>query len=277
MAQTDSELLEAARAGDRAALEALLVRHQDQVYRFGMKLCRDPADAEDVVQNTLLAMARSIGDFEGRSSLSTWLYSIARSYCIKQRRKSKFAPDEVKSLDTQVAPESAVLADAARAPDEAALGHEIEAALEEAIRALDPEYRDVLVLRDLEGLTAAEVAEVLELSVAAVKSRLHRARLQVRERVAPVLGVDAPVDAPSTDACPDILLMYSQHLEDEISAELCGEMERHVAGCARCRGTCDSLKRTLVLCKSTGRAAHVPASLQDSVRAALREFLAEAR
>ena len=88
----DVELLEAGRHGDARAVEALLVRHQERIYRFGMRLCRDPEDAKDVLQETLLAMARSVRDFGGRSSLSTWLYSIARSFCIKKRRRSKFAP-----------------------------------------------------------------------------------------------------------------------------------------------------------------------------------------
>ena len=94
-------LLEAARAGDPVALEALLERFQPRVYRFGMKMCRDQEDAEDVLQETLLAMARTIRDFRGASSVTTWLYTIARSFCIKKRRKSKFAPDHIESLDTE--------------------------------------------------------------------------------------------------------------------------------------------------------------------------------
>ena len=101
--EADRELLVQARAGDAQALEQLLERHQAQVYRFGLKMCRDPEDAKDVLQDTLLAMARGVRDFRGASSISTWLYAIARSHCIKKRRKSKFAPEEERSLDTEVA------------------------------------------------------------------------------------------------------------------------------------------------------------------------------
>jgi RNA polymerase sigma-70 factor (ECF subfamily) len=76
--ELDQQLLERARAGDRAALETLLERHQPQVYRFGLKMCRDPEDAKDVLQDTLLAMARGVRDFRGASSISTWLYTVAR-------------------------------------------------------------------------------------------------------------------------------------------------------------------------------------------------------
>src|SRR6187397_3584686 len=108
--------------GDRQALEALLERHQAQVYRFGMKMCRDPEDAADVLQDTLLAMARTVRDFRGASSLSTWLYTIARSFCIKRRRRSKFAPEEARSLETGAKVEANRLADPGNAPDEALSG-----------------------------------------------------------------------------------------------------------------------------------------------------------
>jgi RNA polymerase sigma-70 factor (ECF subfamily) len=272
--EADRELLEQARAGDDRALERLIERHQAQVYRFGMKMCRDPEDAKDVLQDTMLAMARGVRDFRGASSISTWLYTIARSHCIKKRRKSKFAPEQERSLDTDAAPEVRRLADPAQGPDEELAGRQVERALEQAIAALEPMYREVLLLRDVEGLTAPEVAEVLGVRVQAVKSRLHRARLAVRANVAPVLGI--PDDSPAAPGtCPDVLTVFSQHLEDEISADVCAQMERHIAACGRCRGACDSLKHTLALCRTAGPSVEVPASVQASVKVALRNFLAE--
>jgi RNA polymerase sigma-70 factor (ECF subfamily) len=273
--ETDQALLDRARAGDAQALEQLLERHQAQVYRFGMKMCGDPEDAKDVLQETLLAMARGVRDFRGASSISTWLYTIARSFCIKKHRKSKFAPADERSLDADGAPEEPQLADDAKSPEEVLAGKQIEHALEQALGALEPIYREVLVLRDIEGLTAPEVADVLGVTVQAVKSRLHRARLSVRARLAPLLGVppEAAVSAPGT--CPDVLTLFSQHLEDEISPEVCVEMERHLATCSRCRGTCESLKRSLAVCRAAGPAAPVPRSVQASVKVALRDFLAE--
>ncbi len=272
--RTDSELLEAARGGDARSLESLLERHQAQVYRFGMKMCRDPEDARDVLQDTLLAMARGVHDFRGASSISTWLYTIARSFCIKKRRRSKFAPEPERSLETDAAPETAELADPGRGPDEVLAAREVHDALEQAIAALEPKYREALVLRDVEGLSAADVAEVLGISVQAVKSRLHRARVSVRAYVAPLLGIVPEPGPAAAETCPDVLLLFSRHLEDEISAEDCAEMERHVESCSRCRGTCESLKRTLALCR-TSPAAPVPPGIQESVRVAVRNFLAD--
>ena len=179
----DARLLAAARAGDRHALDVLLQRNQSRVFRFGMKMCRDPEDAKDVLQDTLLAMARGVRQFRGASSLSAWLFTVARSLCIKKRRRSKFAPQREHSLDGQATPQAKELPAPARDPDEALAGKQLEQSLDLAIQALEPKYREALLLRDVEGLSAPEVAEVLGVSVQAVKSRLHRARLAVRERL----------------------------------------------------------------------------------------------
>lgn len=266
----DSDLLDAARGGDRAALEALIGRHQAQVYRFGLKMCRDPEDAQDVLQDTLLALARGVRDFRGGSSISTWLYTVARSFCIKKRRRSKFAPTE-SSLEGAAAREAELLVAPTLGPEDSYASRQVEEALETAIRSLEPMYREVLLLRDVEGLTAPEVAEVVGISVQAVKSRLHRARLAVRDHLAPALGV--PQSGQPLGSCPDVLTMYSRHLEDPVSAEMCRLMEEHLQGCQRCQSSCDSLKRTLALCRTSGPRTEVPAAVQQAVKHALRDFL----
>lgn len=270
MPADDQELLDRVRSGQTDALELLLERHQSQIYRFGMKMCRDPEDAKDVLQDTLLSAARTVKDFRGGSSISTWLYTVARSFCLKKRRKSKFAPKEVVLPLDGVAEH---VADPANGADETLASKQVEQALETAIGGLEPMYREVLLLRDVEGLTAPEVAEITGASVQAVKSRLHRARLAVRAQLAPLLGfaTDLPV-APGT--CPDVLALFSAHLEGEISPDVCAQMERHIDACPRCRGTCDSLKRTLSLCHATMPGPQVPSAVQASVKVALRNFLA---
>src|SRR5690242_6632611 len=216
MNDRDDELLAAARAGDAGALERLLERHQRRVFRFGLKMCGGEEEAKDVLQETLLAAARGIREFRGAASVSTWLYAIARSFCIKGRRTSKFAPAQVDSL-SDVARQANEVPDQARGPDEVAAGAQVQPALQDAISALEPMYREILVLRDVEGLSAAEVAEITDLSVEAVKSRLHRARVSVRERLAPVLGLPEPARrAAEAQECPDIVDLFSRHLEGEI-------------------------------------------------------------
>jgi RNA polymerase sigma-70 factor (ECF subfamily) len=278
---TDGELFERVRAGDRAALELLLERHEPAVLRFGMQMCGDVEDARDVLQETLLAAARTAPEFRGDASVSSWLYAIARSFCIKKRRRRKDAPARVESLDALADGEAAVIPDAGRGPDEALHDRRVGEALREAIAALDPGQREVLVLRDVEGLTAPEVAEVTGLKVEAVKSRLHRARLAVRERIAPLLGLGPEPAAVATEprapgaGCPDVLSLLSQHLEGDIGPSVCAQMEAHVAACPRCRHACDSLKRAVAICRSTPSPT-VPTELRASIRRAVRELRATA-
>jgi RNA polymerase sigma-70 factor (ECF subfamily) len=267
---SEGDLLRAARAGSGEALEALLQRHEARLYRFARRLCRHREDAEDVLQDSLLAAARGLPRFRGASSVSTWLYTIARSFCIKKRRRSVFAPLEV-SLETEASERVRGLAHPARPPDEALEASRLEAALERAIAALDRPYREVLLLRDVEGLSAAEVARVTGLSVAAVKTRLHRARGRLREALAPLV---APRGAPAAARpCPDIVRLFSRHLEGDISARTCARMEKHMAGCPRCQAACDGLKEVLRACRMAP-SPEVPKALQDEVRRAVHELVA---
>jgi RNA polymerase sigma-70 factor, ECF subfamily len=271
LSQPDDELLGRARDGDAQALETLILRYQPRVYRYGMSMCGDHDAAGDVAQETLLAMARSVGDFRGDSSVGTWLFTIARRFCMRKRRRSKFAPATEHSLDALGPDGTAHLSDPAPDPESTAAGREISAALTAAIDALEPGQREVLVLRDVEGLSAPEVAQVLGISVDAVKSRLHRARVAVRERIAPLVGTVSPPSAKPA-SCPDVLSLFSRHLEGDIAPDICAQMEAHLERCGDCRGVCDSLKQTLASCRALAT-RDVPTPVAESVRAAVRAFL----
>jgi RNA polymerase sigma-70 factor (ECF subfamily) len=231
-------------------------------------MCRNTEDAGDVVQETLLAMARSVREFRGDVSMSTWLDTIARRFCIKKRRRSKFAPALEASLEALPPERRERLSGPAPDPEQYARGREIEAAVGTAVDSLDAAQREVLVLRDVERLSAPEVAKVLNISVQAVNCRRHRARLAVRQRVAPALGL--PIGAPApTPRCRDVLMLFSRHLEGEIASNVCAEMEMHLDRCGHCRGACESLKRTLSPCSAIP-VPEVPVSVKESVRKAIR-------
>ena len=189
----DVTLLQAARDGDRDALDALLRLHLPRVYRFGMRMCRDREDAQDVLQDTLFAASRGLQGFRGSSSFSTWLYTIARSFCIKKRRRSVHAP-EIVSLEDDAGARAEDPADGGADPERLLSEQELAAALASAIASLPPAYREALVLTEIEGLPAAEAATAAGVGVRALKSRLHRARSAVRARIAPLLTPAAPTD-----------------------------------------------------------------------------------
>ncbi|MFH1811372.1 MAG: sigma-70 family RNA polymerase sigma factor [Pseudomonadota bacterium] len=269
----DAALTASAQQGDRKALEELIRRHEAQVFRFGQRMCRNPEDAEDVLQETFLAMTRTLDGFRGASSVSTWLYTIARSFCIKKRRRSKFAPTHVESLDREEGEAARQVADAGRPPDEEVAGAQLKRVLDDAIAGLKPMYREVLVLRDIEGLTAPEVGKVLGLTIQAVKSRLHRAREMVREHVTPALqSEDLP--PPTGHECQNTARLFSQHLEGEIDASTCASMEQHIASCPHCGALCSSLRQTLSACQDLAdQRSGVPLELQRAVREAVRGFV----
>jgi RNA polymerase sigma-70 factor (ECF subfamily) len=269
---SDAELLTAVRAGDDDALGWLLARHAPAVLRFATKMCRNGADADDVMQETLWAAARGLKDLRGESAVSTWLYAVARSHCIKRRRRSKHAPEQLVALDAHDAME---LPSATGAPDEAASRRELGTALERAIASLDEDAREVLVLRDAEGLSAAEVAAVVGTSVDAVKSRLHRARAALREQLAPLASDSAP-SVPSDPACPDIVDVLSRHLEGDIGPDACAAMERHVETCTSCSNACGSLRRSLALCQSTRNGELTPEA-RERIRRAIDAIVRQAR
>jgi RNA polymerase sigma-70 factor (ECF subfamily) len=272
----EAGLLDAARAGNAQALEELLERHEPRLYRFARRLCRNPADAEDVLQESLLAAARGIGGFRGASSLSTWLYTIARSHCIKTYRRRRSAPMEI-SLEAEEAALAREHPDPAPDPEATLRARRLEAALERALARLDRPYREVLILRDVEGLTAPEVATVTGLSIAAVKSRLHRARARVREEMAPLLAPrgEPVVEAESDRPCPDVIRLFSRYLEGDISPRTCARMEKHLAACPRCRASCDTLRSALETCRAAPT-PKVPPALQEKVRTAIRQVVAPA-
>lgn len=267
MAQDDAQWLAAAQGGDRRALEHLLAAHVSQVERFAARMCRHEADAQDVTQETLIAAARTVGHFRGDAAVSTWLFRIARSFCIKQRRRGRSVRRADASLDDEGSTEVRTLADPSAAPDAELQDRDLGHALQTAIASLAPMYREVLLLRDVEGLTAPEVAAVLGVGVDTVKTRLHRARLTVRAEVAPHLS--SPEELPTSgSSCPDVLASYSRHLEGDIKPDNCAAMEAHLDSCPRCRGRCDTLRRTLHLCKSLPGPT-VPIGTQHLVRSAL--------
>jgi RNA polymerase sigma-70 factor (ECF subfamily) len=276
----ERRLLAAARAGDERALARLLTLLMKPVYRFSAGFCRDPHDAEDVVQDVLVSLTRSLAGFRGDASLSTWAYTVARRACMRQRRRRVDAPDRLVSIE-RGGPGGEPPQLVAHPDHDPALRHErgeLRAALEAAIASLPATLREVLVLRDVEGLSALEAGRVLRLGERAVKSRLHRARLRLREMLAP--HVTAPPrgrpgpPAPAGARCPDSARLVSRYLEGDLSPAVCARLQRHVAGCRACGDACDSLRQVLSACRAWG-AAPLPPEARENVRAAIRRVLAE--
>src|SRR5256886_7315635 len=169
---------------DVEAFDQLYREHVDRIYRFAQRMCGQEDDAKDLVQDTFLNAYRGLKNFRGDAQISTWLYTIASRASIRMRRKRKGGPERELSLDEFIPTSEGEfrlqIPTEGLTPQEALENKEIRRAVHHAIVKLPKEYRLVLLLRDMEGLTAREVGSIMGLNERAVKSRLHRARLFVR-------------------------------------------------------------------------------------------------
>jgi len=200
----DLTLIARLRAGDVAALGPLMDRHAPRVYRLAHGITRNEADAEEVVQDVFLTLVRKIHGFEGRAALATWLYRVtANAALIKRRGKRMEVEVSLEEYLPQFTPDghragdwTYILADWSNTPEEDLLSRETRAILQRALGGLPDRYRALLVLRDVEGLSNEQAAEALGESVASVKSRLHRARMALREQLTRRFAADRCAPMP---------------------------------------------------------------------------------
>lgn len=188
--QAEKFSLEALRAGDRAEFARLVDQYSPLIYRLGLKMLGNPQDAEDVLQETFIKAYRHLDGFDGRARVSTWLYRIATNEALMLLRRKR--PDAI-SVDepwqnTGEEQEPLQIRDWCCLPEHELMSDEARAHLDQAVEELPASLRLVFLLREIEGLSTRETADVLDISEAAVKTRLSRARLQLREDLSTYFG-----------------------------------------------------------------------------------------
>ncbi len=260
------------RRGDDKDLEQALTLLQNTVFSFSMKVCGQRQDAEDTMQEVLLKSVPYLPKFDSPKALVVWLYKVAKNRCLTTRRRSKFAPKEELSLE-ELMPNRKELdqlsSDGSINPEAFAIRSEEAGRLRDAIQKLPPQYRIVLVMRDMEGLTDEEVAEITGLRSGTVRVRLHRARLFVRKELMKGLkprsargnaasgasskgqfGNDRPSkNQPRPARCKAMFAELSNYLDERLDDSLCEQMERHMNGCAPCKAFLSSLEATIEQCR----------------------------
>ena len=187
---TEDFSLAALRSGDRAEFARLVEAYSGVIYRLGMRMLGDPQDAEDVLQETFIKAFRHLGGFDGRSSLSTWLYRIATNEALMMIRRRKHPSVSIdEPVETESETEEPVqIVDWCCMPETEMMSSEARAYMDKAVDQLSPTLRAVFLLRDIEGLSTEETSQVLDLSEAAVKTRLSRARMRLRELLSGYFG-----------------------------------------------------------------------------------------
>ena len=183
----DFDLVQAINSGEVDKFQDLVKRYEAKLYNFSLRMCRDPSDAEDMIQDTFLNVFRYLKNFRHETKFKNWLYKVAASTCFKKRRKSKFAPDKELSLEEFLPKDETEKPDHvpqwALMPLDKLLNEELAGVINKAIITLPKKYRMVILLRDIEGFSTTETAQILNLSPSNVKVRLHRSRLYLRDKL----------------------------------------------------------------------------------------------
>lgn len=190
----DQDLVERARQRDMAAFEELVVRYRSKVYGLALRMMKDASDAEEIMQETFLSAWQSLPGFRGESAFGSWLYRICANFALMRLRRRKVELENDAQQHPQASAgeprfdsEGSLIAspsyDWSRGTEEKALDHELRRAIETATMGLPDEHRAVFLLKDIEGLSYEEIAQVTGSTVPAVKSRLHRARLALRQAI----------------------------------------------------------------------------------------------
>jgi len=256
--------------GDDAALEQALALLQNTVFSFSMRVCGQREDAEDTMQEVLLKSVPHLPKFDSPKALVVWLYKVAKNRCLMSRRRSKFAPNPDLSLE-ELMPDQKELEQLGTDgsvvnPEAFAIRSEEAGRLRDAIQRLPPQYRIVLVLRDMEGLTDEEVAEITGLRSGTVRVRLHRARLFVRKELMKGLKLRSgrtvvasrassqeqlSKEQPRPARCKAMFAELSNYLDEQLDDSLCEELERHLGGCEPCKAFLSSLEATIDQCRTS--------------------------
>jgi RNA polymerase sigma-70 factor (ECF subfamily) len=250
--------------GDPASLEEALALLQDTVFSFSMKVCGQREDAEDTMQEVLAKSVSYLPKFNNPRALIVWLYKVAKHRCLMSRRRSKFAPNKDLSLD-QLMPDKLELELLAKegpaSPETQAIRAQQAQRLREAVQKLPPQYRIILVLRDMEGLSDEEVAEITGLKPGNVRVRLHRARLFVRKELAQLdarrrtrAKADRTLPAHAVErngvqrpaSCKAMFAELSNYLDEQMDDSMCAQLEQHLDSCIPCQAFLASLKSTIV-------------------------------
>jgi RNA polymerase sigma-70 factor, ECF subfamily len=185
----DAFLVQQVQQGEMAAYGQLVAKYQDRVYNACLRICGDPECARDLTQETFLKAMEAIGRFEGKSGFYTWVFRIAVNLCLSQRRKAGQATTvsiHQDSGDWDLNGQAAglrVRRDTSGDPSRPIFQRECQEAVRAAIDSLEPEHRAVVVLKDVESLDYSRIAEILNVPTGTVKSRLHRARMELREKL----------------------------------------------------------------------------------------------
>ncbi|MGA7523762.1 MAG: sigma-70 family RNA polymerase sigma factor [Acidobacteriaceae bacterium] len=271
------EAIRLLRKGDAADIERALGLLQQTVLSFGIKVCGHREDAEDTAQEVLVHALPHLAKLDDPRALSAWLYTAAKNRCWQGRRRATYrnavALEDLIPDDADL--HALLLADPAPNPEREALSRQDHQMLHQAVLALPPQYRIVLVLHDMEEIDTELMAKILSIQPGTVRVRLHRARLLVRQEMARLLNRTAKpkkrqkAKPHRPEQCLEIFGNLSDYLDGKLAPESCERMRRHIEGCPACVAFIQDLKRAIDRCHA------LDVSPEGEAQPVLRRLLTE--
>lgn len=245
---------------DPKCLEEALALLQGTVFSFSMKVCGQREDAEDTMQEVLFKSIPYLPKFDSPRALLVWLYRVAKNRCLMSRRRSKFAPQRDLSLD-QLMPDKLELEllskEGPASPESQAMRNQQARRLRDVVQKLPPQHRIILVLRDMEGLSDDEIAEITGLKPGNVRVRLHRARLFVRKELEQQSSTKRRAARASRTkavaltaqkrpaSCKAMFAELSNYLDEQLDDSMCEKLEQHMDGCEPCQAFLANLESAI--------------------------------
>lgn len=258
-----------------SACQMCVEEHSDELYRLAYRMLRNEQTAEDIVQDTFLNAFKGLEQFDGRSTLGTWLFRIAYNNALMRLRAQKPVEpleDDAGSSGDVVTP---IVVPWRETPEEIFARRESASQLKEAMDALPETLRTVFQLRDVEERSTAETAEILGLSQSAVKVRLHRARLLLREKLSGYFGAEVEPQV-ATLTCEQLTPYLSDYIDNAVDEPLAAVAREHIASCPHCHVLLDTTQKTITLLRRN-KARVIPAGDRTRLFEEIQKAFAERR
>ena len=247
----DEALLESLRKGAPGAVDELLRLYQGKIFNLAMSILKNESDAEEAAQDVFMTVIRKVGTFQGNSAFYSWIYRICVNTCLMRlrgkRRNETVSIEEFMPVFTDEGMHASPMDDWSKEVERDALNEELGQMIRKFTEELSEKYRVVFVLSDVEGLSNEETAKILGLTVPAIKSRLHRARLYLREQLSRYLRKGKPGDAM---ICKELAYMLADYCNGSMDPRLREELDDHLSRCEPCmaftktfQATCEETRK----------------------------------
>lgn len=249
-------------------IESLFANYHGKIYRLALSISRNEKDAEDILQNTFLKIARSIGSFRRQSKISTWIYRIAYNEALMLLRKRKRQFKFIRRFKAEERSRPKLFVNWSKLPDELVLDKELKGRLDGALRHIDIKYRMPLLLHKVDGLPLKDTASVLRLNSDSLKSRLHRAQMMVRKEISEYFK---DKEETANKKCGLLTKFVYDYARGALDKKRRFSFRRHIIGCPSCNSFLNAYRNAIRITKAI-ECHDLPFELQEKIKSFISQY-----